>query len=321
MKIVFTDYYYDNIEAEREELKALGNDVEIVDLTEIVPGGIKDPKELLPYVEDADAIIVQFAKIDAGLIAALKKCKVIARYAIGVDTIDLVAAKEKGIHVANVPDYCVEEVADTAAAHILNAARKLSVTRDALLNNCFDMNQVRPSFRLEESTLGLLGFGNIARNLYGKMKGFFKRVVAYDPYFLRQADYPEVQFMSLEEVLTCSDVVSVHIPLNDSTKNILSEKQFSLMKHNAILVNTARGGLINEDALIKALDNGEFAYFGTDVICGEDFASSPLPRHPLIAVTPHVAWRSDEAQKELQRKVAVNVVKALTEGKPVYCVV
>lgn len=320
-KIVIADYYYPNLDAEMEEFHTLGDDVEIVDLTKKTPGGIKDPRMLIDDARDADALIVQFARIDAPFIRALEKCKVIARYAIGVDTIDLAAAREKGVHVANVPDYCIEEVADTAAAHILNAARKLSVTRDMLLANDFEMSRAGEVFRLETATLGLLGFGNVARNLYRKMRGFFKKVVAYDPYFADTAAYPEVEFGALEDVLAVSDVLSVHVPLNPATEGMLSDAQFDLLKGGTILVNTARGGIIDEQAMLRALESGKLGFCGLDVICTEDFASSPLLHHPRIALTPHVAWRSAEAQAELQRKVAQNVVSALTTGKPVYTVV
>ena len=320
-KIVFADYYYADLNAEMEELKALGEDVEILDLTKIVPGGVKDPRKLIEYAKDADAIIVQFATIDAEFINALEKCKVIARYAIGVDTIDLNAAKQKGIRVANVPDYCVDEVADTAAAHILNAARKISSTRDMLLNGDFEMNRAGSIFRLEESTLGLLGFGNVARNLYKKMRGFFKRVVAYDPYFKDTASYPDVEFKSLDDVLRESDVVSIHVPLSDATRGMISGEQFALMKKRAIIVNTARGGLIDEAAMVDALNSSKIAFCGLDVICGENFEHSVLLHHPRIALSPHVAWRSEEAQAELQRKVARNVVSALLTGDPIYSVV
>lgn len=320
-KIVFADYYYPNLQIEMDELKALGDDLEVVDLTQLVPGGIKDPAELHQYCKDADALVVQFAKVDRRLIACMEKCKVIARYAIGVDTIDLEAAREYGIHVANVPDYCIDEVADTAAAHILNAVRKLSVTRDMLLKHDFEMNRAGSIFRMEEATLSLLGFGHVARNLYRKMRAFFKRVVAYDPYFNDTEAYPDVEFVTLERALQLGDVISIHVPLTDATRGMIAQPQFSYMKPRAIIVNTARGGLIDEKAMLEALDDGRIAYCGLDVICGEDFENSPLLNHPKVALTPHVAWRSEEAQRELQRKVARNVVSALQTGKPIYTVV
>jgi D-3-phosphoglycerate dehydrogenase / 2-oxoglutarate reductase len=319
-KIVIADYYYSNLDAEYDEFTKLGSDLEVVDCTKIVPGGIKDPRQLINYARDCDGLIVQFAKIDAEFIRELQKCKVIARYAIGVDIIDVPSAKAKGIWVANVPDYCIPEVADTAAMHILNAARKLTITRDMLLVNDFDMNLVGPIFRTEDAVLALLGFGNIARNLYSKMKPFFKHVVAYDPYFSNTADYPDVAFMPLADALGAADIISIHVPLNPSTKDMLGTEQFNIMKNGVILVNTSRGGIIDEAALLDALNCGKIGFAGLDVLCTEDYINTPFLRHPRVALTPHLAWRSIEAQAELQRKTARNVVEALVNGKPLYTV-
>ena len=165
-KIVISDYYYPDIHEELEEFRRLGDDVEVVDCTKIRPGGIKDPTELLMYAHDCDALITQFAApIDAAFMDGLEKCRVIARYAIGLDTVDLAAAKKRGIMVANCTDYCLDEVADSTAAHILNAARRISVSRDRLMDGNFEMNGLRPMLRLENSTICFVGFGKIARNL------------------------------------------------------------------------------------------------------------------------------------------------------------
>ncbi len=319
-KIVITDYYYPSLEEEYKEFQRLGPDLEIIDCTKIVPGGIKDPDQLLPYAEDADALIVQFASIPAKLIDRLKKCKVIARYAIGVDTIDVEAAGRKGICVANVPDYCIDEVADTAAAHILCCMRKLMISRDMLLQGDFQIESIRPVRRLRESTLGLLGFGNISKNLAGKMKGFFGRVLVSDPYFRKQTEYPDIEFVSLEEVLRESDVISIHVPLSDATRNMISAKEFTMMKQGAALVNTSRGGIIDEDALWEALEQGRISCCGLDVLSAEDFVGSRFLGHPGVTLTPHISWCSEEAMLELQRKTARNVVEALRSGRPVYCV-
>lgn len=318
-KIVFTDYYYPNNDSERKILAALG-DVEIVDCTKIIPGGAKSEEQLLPYVKDADALIVQFADINARVIGQMERCKVIARYAIGVDIIDIDAATQKGIWVANVPDYCINEVADTAMGHILNAMRRIGVSRDMVLNGTFSMDAIRPVARMEECTLGLLGFGNIARNLARKAGPFFKKIVAYDPYFTDKAAYPDVSFVSMEVLLAQSDVISIHVPLNASTRNMINGEAFARMKDGVVIVNTARGGLIDESALLVALDSGKVGYCGLDVISSEDFASSPLLHHPRVTLTPHIGWCSEEGAAELQAKTAQNVVAALTKGRPIYCV-
>lgn len=319
-KVVIADYYYPSLEEEMKVFERLGPDAEILDCTKLKPGGIKDPRELAPYAADADALIVQFAVVDRELIESMTKCKVIARYAIGVDTIDLKAAAEKGIFVSNVPDYCIDEVADTAAAHILGCARKVTHARDMLLEDKFSMDAIRPMKRLKNCTLCLMGFGNIARNLYEKMSPFFKSVVVVDPYFTRQDEYPKAEFMTLEQALPRADVVSVHVPLSDATRGMLSEKEFGLMKDGVIIVNTARGGIIDENALKAALDSGKVGFCGLDVISTEDFAQSELLRNPRVVLTPHVSWCSEDAMLELQRKTAENVVETLLNGRPKYCV-
>lgn len=318
-KIVVSDYYYPDLETELQEFEKLG-DYELVDCTKIVPGGIKDPRALIGYAEDCDALIHQFAKIDGELIGRLKKCRVIARYAIGLDTVDIPSAKNRGIYVANCPDYCIDEVADTAAGHIINATRKHSLARDLLLQDAFDLSKIRPIQRMEDATLCLLGFGHIARNLYGKMHRFFKEIVAYDPFFTETDAYPKVRFLPLNEALAAADAISIHVPLGPETRNLLSAEQFEKMKDGVVLVNTARGGIIDEAALLAALESGKVGFCGLDVLGTEDYANSPLLRHPNVMLTPHIGWCSEQAQTELQRKTAQNVVETLLHGRPIYFV-
>lgn len=318
MKIVITDYYYANQDQENAVYSRVEG-LEIVDLTKVAPGGLFKPEEIIPYVADCDALVVQFAKIDASVIAAMNHCKVIARYAIGFDNIDVAAATEKGIWVANVPDYCIDEVANTAAAHLLNAMRKVSVARDRLLNNTFNMNAIQPIKRLKDATLCLLGFGNIARDLGRKMEAFFKTIVVYDPYFKNRDAYPGYVFVDdVNEAVANADAISIHVPLNASTKGMVGAELLSHCKDGVVVVNTGRGGLVDDDALMAALDSGKVAHAGLDVIADENFVESPYLRHPGVTLTPHFAWCSYEAGLELQRKVAENVVSTLTTGKPVY---
>lgn len=317
-KIVITDYYYKDQEEENKAYARLGKSVEILDLTKIRKGGLFEPEEIIPYVKDCDALVVQFAKITKEVIQAMEHCKVIARYAIGVDNIDLEAAKEKSIYVSNVPDYCIDEVADTAIAHILNGMRGITKARDFLLKGSFQMCDMGTLPRVKDSVLGLLGFGNIARNVANKMQHFFKEIFVYDPFFGQQEKYPYVHFTGLEQILDMADAISLHIPLNPSTRNMIGEAELRRMKPCAVLVNTARGGLIDENALLKVLDEGHLGYCGLDVADTENFLTSPLLHHDRIALTPHIAWNSIAAVKELQRKVGENVVSTLTEGKPVY---
>ena len=318
-KVVISDYYYANQDQENAVFARLGDDIEVVDLTRTVAGGIFEPEQLIPYVKDCDALIVQFAMVSKEVIAAMERCRVIARYAIGVDNINVEAATAKGIYVANVPDYCIDEVANTAAAHLLNGLRKVSYARDLLLAGKFTMKAVEPLRRVKDATLCLLGFGNIARNLYGKMKPFFGRVVAYDPYFKARDAWPEVEFIDdLKAAVAEADAISIHVPLMDSTRGMVNADVLAAAKEGVVIVNTARGPIIDDAALLAALDSGKVGFAGLDVINGEDFTASPYLHHPRVCLTPHFSWNSVEAGLELQRKTAENVVAALTTGKPVF---
>ena len=319
-KIVISDYYYPNIDQEREIFKQLGPDFELVDCTKIIPGGAMTPEQLVPFVGDADALMTQFTAVDAQVIEAMQQCKVIAHYAVGVDLIDIEAATRKNIKVANVPDYCIDEVANSAIGLMLDAMRKITFSRDLLLKGEFSINAIEPMRRISGTTLCLIGFGNIARNVYTKAKAFFAKVVVYDPYFKGQADYPEVAFLPLEEALAQADVISIHVPLTKSTRGLLGRKQFEQMKDGVVLVNTARGALIDEDAMLAALDSGKLGYAGLDVLADDEYEHTPFLRHPRVCLTPHIAWNSEGSRQELQRKTAENVVSALLTGKPIYCV-
>ena len=319
-KIVITDYYYPDLKAEYAVFEQLGADVEIVDCMRIFPGGAMTAEQIIPIAEDADAIIVQFAKITKETIACFQRCKVIARYGIGVDTIDIQAAKAKNIYVANVPTYCTDEVADTAMAHLLGCARKITPTRELLLSGQFSMDKIMPMKRVESSTLCLVGFGRIAQNVARKASAFYKRILVVDPYAAQSTDVPKVEFMTLNEALPLADAISLHAPLNDQTRHIISTEQFALMKDGVVLVNTSRGGLIDEDALIATLSSRKRCYCGLDVIATEDFYHSSLLMHPTVTITPHIGWYSEESITDLQRSTAENVVSTLLQGKPKFFV-
>jgi D-3-phosphoglycerate dehydrogenase len=319
-KIVFTDYYYPDNNREIDILKKLGN-VEIVDCTKIIPGGIKDEDKVIEYAADADAIIVQFAKISRKVIENLKNCKIISRYAIGVDIIDLDAAREKGIVVANVPDYCIEEVSDTAIAHIFNCLRKVTLANNLLRQGEWAYVKIKPIHRFSSHVVGLVAFGHIARRVAEKLHPFGISLMAYDPYFKEQEKYPWVKFGSLEELLSQSDIVSVHAPLNKETHHLINRDRFALMKNGAIIVNTSRGGLIDEVALAEAIEAGKIASAGLDVLeyFDEEYSKSVLTKYPdKVFITPHFGWYSEEAIRDLQSKTAMNVYEMFTNGKPLY---
>jgi D-3-phosphoglycerate dehydrogenase len=319
-KIVFTDYYYPDNTREREILGRLG-DVEILDCTKLVPGGVKGEEEVLEHASDADALIVQFAKISRKVIQGLKNCRIISRYAIGVDTIDVEAAREKGIAVANVPDYCIEEVSDTALAHIFNCVRKVTKANNLLHAGEWAYDKIKPIRRFGALTVGLLAFGHIARRVAEKLRLFGNPIMACDPYFQDKDQYPWVEFLDLEELLRRADVISIHAPLTKQTHHLIGRERLARIKKGMIIVNTSRGGLIEESALAEAIEDGRVAAAGLDVLeySDEDYAKSLLMRYPdRVFITPHMGWYSEEAIVDLQCKTALNVYEMLVNGKPIY---
>jgi D-3-phosphoglycerate dehydrogenase / 2-oxoglutarate reductase len=321
-KIVFTDYYYPHNECERRILAQLG-DVEIIDGPRIQPGGLLDEDDIIAYAGNADAVIVQFARITRRVIQGLKKCRIIARYAIGIDTIDLLAASEKGIVVANVPDYCIEEVSDTAIAHMLNCIRKITLANELLHTSHWSYDKIKPIKRFAELTIGLVAFGHIARRTAEKLKAFNVHLMAYDPYFTNHAIYDWIEFAALDTLLSRADIVSVHAPLTPDTRHLLNADKFKLMKTGVVVINSSRGELIEEAALLEALENGKVAMAGLDVLEGPDaeYAQSALLRYrERVFITPHMGWYSEESIAELQAKTARNVYEMLTTGKPLFTV-
>lgn len=322
-KIVFTDYYYPDNTKEINILRKL-EDVEIVDCTKIHKGGVKEEDKVLDYVVDADAIICQFANISKKVIQNLKKCRIISRYAIGVDNIDIAEAKKKGIVVSNVPDYCIEEVSDSTIAHILNCVRKIFLANNLFYNGNWSYERIKPIQRFSDQTLGLIAFGNISRRVAEKLRPFNIKILAYDPYFIdRENKYNWVNFVSIEELLQKSDIISIHAPLNKETYHFVDRSKIDMMKENVIIVNTSRGGVIDENALEYGLKINKITLVGLDVLEYQDneYNQSVLVKYPeRVVITPHISWYSEKSIEDLQTKTALNVFEMLKNGKPLYSV-
>jgi len=322
-KVVFTDYYYPNNDQEMKILNQL-EDVEIVDCTKIEKGGIKEEDELIDYVKDADAIILQFAKISKKVLDRLEKCRIISRYAIGVDNIDVKEAKKRGIVVSNVPDYCIEEVSDSAIAHIFNCVKKISFANKLFCKKLWSHQKIKPMYRFSGQTLGLIAFGNIARRVAEKLRSFNLKILTYDPYFKDDNhEYNWVEFVSLKELLSKSDIISVHAPHNKETHHLINKDTIAFMKNGVVIVNTSRGGLIDENDLEEAIKNGKVSMAGLDVLEYQDneYYKSILLKHAdRVIITPHISWYSEESIVDLQRKTALNVYEMLKNGKPLYSV-
>jgi D-3-phosphoglycerate dehydrogenase / 2-oxoglutarate reductase len=314
LKVVLTDYEYKSLEEE----KAVFEKAEI----EFVAVQCRTEEEVIEAAKDADGLLNQYAPISRRVIESLPHLKVVSRYGIGVDTVDIPAATENGVIVANVTDYCLEEVSDHAAALILSAARKVVVLNQAVKNRNWNYNIGVPIFRLRGRTLGLVGFGNIPQVVAKKLGQFGLNIVAFDPFVSQEvADSLGVKLVSLEELCQVSDIISVHAPLNEHTRGMIKESHFQLMKPETFIVNTARGPIIDEQALIIALQSGKIAGAALDVVEKEPIdLTNPLLDMDNVILNPHVAWYSEESQQELQRKAAQNVADVLSGFFPKYIV-
>lgn len=292
-KVVVTDYVWESLEVERNILDGLA---------QLVALQTRNPDGFLAQAADCDALLNTYAgPITAEVIAMMPRCKIIARYGIGVDTIDLAAATAAGVIVTNNPSYCVEEVAEDAMALLLACARKVALFDRLVRAGRWEIAPGKPIFRIAGSTLGLVGFGNIARQVAIRAAPFGLRVLYFDPY-VRQGEFEapgtKVEFA---ELLRDSDFVSLHAPLTPQTRKLMSDAAFSAMKATAFLINCARGPIVDSEALVRALDRHLIAGCALDTTDPE-----PLPDpHPLrgrdnVIVQPHAAWYSEQAMTGLQ---------------------
>lgn len=311
-KVVVTDFEYESLQPETDVLSKLD--------VEFVKAQCKTEDEVIEACKDADGIINQYAPITRKVIERLENCQVIARYGVGVNTIDVEAATDHGIVVGNVTDYSIDEVSDHAFALIMSLARKVVKLNSEVKEGVWDFNLGKPIFRLRGRTLGLIGLGRIPQALAKKAQAFGLKVVAYDPFMPAEvAREKNVELLSLNEVCACSDFVSVHAPLMESTTGMISDEQFRLMKKEAFIINTARGPVIDELALIRALESGLIAGAGLDVTEIEPILKdNPLLKMENVIITPHIAWYSEESELELKRKTAQNVVDVLSGFYPDY---
>ena len=275
--------------------------------------------ELIAQCGGADGLLIMYAPMTRRVLQSLPRCKVIVRYGVGVDTIDLKAAAELGIVVSNVPDYGTQEVADHALALMLTLTRKVAAASSLVKAGQWDFRLLRPIGRHQVQTIGIVGLGRIGRAMADRTRALGMKVVAYDPFVAADQTPDFISRVSLEELLAQSDVVSVHCPLNESTRLLLDEKKLRLMKPTAYLVNTARGSIVDERALDVLLGEKKLAGAAMDVLAVEPGpAEHPLFRHENFFTTPHMAWYSEESAQELKRKAAEEVRRVLRGEAPLY---
>ena len=276
--------------------------------------------DILAVARDADAVLVTYAKLPGELLRQLTRCKAIGRFGLGVDNIDVPAAAELGITVTYVPDYCMQEVSDHAMALLLALARKIPLSNSLVQAGRWEMPAVVPIHRLAGRVLGLVGFGNIPRTLAPKAKAIGLRVLAHDPYVSQETlAAAGVDGVTFDRLLELSDFVSIHAPLLPATRGLFNAEVFRGMKKGAVLINTARGPLVDEDALVAALDSGHLGGAALDVVAVEPLSKdSKLIGRDNVILTPHTAFYSVEALDELQTKCAADVARVLSGEVPIY---
>jgi D-3-phosphoglycerate dehydrogenase len=276
------------------------------------------PAAIMAIAKDADAILVTYAKITAEMIQQLTKCRIISRFGIGVDNVDIPEATKKNIVVTKVPDYCIDEVSDHTMALLLAVVRKIPLINAQVHAGTWRMPNVVPIHRLRGSTIGLMGFGRIPQLVVPKAQSFGMKVIAYDPFVPKDVFTKlGVESVDFPTLLETSDYVSIHSPLVPETRGIFNADAFRQMKKTAYVVNTARGPIIDEAALAAALDAGEIAGAALDVMSQEPpGASHPLYGRPNVIITPHTSFYSEESLVELQTKAAEEVVAVLSGKAP-----
>jgi D-3-phosphoglycerate dehydrogenase len=314
-KVVLTDQVFPTVEVEREMLRGIDAEIEILDDS--------SQESIARRAADADALLTTYAAIDARLMESLARCRIIARYGIGVDNIDLDAAKERGIVVTNVPDYCVDEVADHTIALLLTTTRKIVAGDRVVRSGGWGISELRPIHRLRSRTLGLVGFGHIGRAVSVRANALGLSVKIYDPYIAETAtEGLDVQRVDeLDELLRQSDIVSVHVPLVPATSGMFDAEAIAKMKFGAVLINTSRGPIVETAAVTDALRAGRLGAAALDVFDSEPPDRAAIESLDNLVATPHSAFYSEESIQESQRKAAEAIVDVLQGRAPRYRVV
>ena len=305
MKVVVTDYTFDSLDTETAVLAPLG--------CAVVGRRCKTPEELKALVADADAVLTQFAPIDADVIGAMTKARVIVRYGIGVDNVDLEAARARNIPVCNVPAYCIDEVADHTLALILALTRQVMPTCIHLRGGQWSLPAPLESMHaLKSLTVGVVGFGRIGREVASRLRAFKSKVVVFDP-AVPAADIERAGCVpaGLDELLRTADVLTLHCPSTPATVRMIDRTALAKLKPGALLINVGRGNLVDTAALIEALHSGRLGGAGLDVCDPEPIPSgSPLLGMANVVLTPHVASASVPAVLALRTQVAQTAARA-----------
>ena len=307
--VTVSDSVFPNLDPARQVLATIGADLRMADTP--------TPEGIVGAAASSDALLVTYAKITADMIRKMPKCRVISRFGIGVDNVDIDAATAAGIVVTKVPDYCIDEVSDHAMALLLAVVRKIPSSSGRTHGGRWEMKAVVPIHRLRGSVLGLAGFGRIPQLVVPKAQAFGMKVVAHDPFVPAEVfTRAGVEQVDLSTLFATSDYISVHTPLTPETRNLFNRDTFGQMKRGAYIVNTARGPIIDEAALAEALDSGQIGGAALDVMTQEPPTTSPLFGRDNVIITPHTSFYSEESLVELQVKAAQEVVAVLSGKTP-----
>jgi D-3-phosphoglycerate dehydrogenase len=312
--VVVTDYGFPDLKEEEGVLLPMG--------AELVTGQCKTAEEVLRLAKQADAIITERAPITKEVIDSLERCKIIVRYGVGVDNVDIEAAKARNIPVVNVPDYGTGEVADHAMSLLLSSVRKIPQIVAQVRRGVWQTTPCRPIMGLQGKTLGLAGFGNIGKDVAKRAQSFGINTIGYDPYVQEPVfEQMNTQKVDWHELLEKSDMISVHLPLTGDTKHIFNQAAFERMKSTAFLINTSRGAVIHTESLIEALTNNQIAGAALDVLEQQPISpDSPLLKIEQCFITSHCAWYSESSVNRLQRHAALEVKRILTGERPKHIV-
>jgi D-3-phosphoglycerate dehydrogenase len=307
--VAVADSVFPNLDPAREVLSKIGAELRLAPQA--------TPESILSVAIDADALLVTYARITAEMIRQMTRCRIISRFGIGVDNVDIAAATAADIVVTRVPDYCIDEVSDHTVALLLALVRKIPFANARVQEGRWEMPAVVPIHRLRGSILGLVGFGRIPQLVAPKAQGFGLRVVASDPYIPPEVfTRAGVDRVELAQLLSISDYVSIHTPLMPETRHLFNADVFRQMKPTAYLINTARGPIVDETALARALDTGQLSGAAIDVMEQEPPVNSPLLGRDNVIVTPHTSFYSEESLVDLQVRAAEEVARVLSGQAP-----
>jgi D-3-phosphoglycerate dehydrogenase / 2-oxoglutarate reductase len=311
MKVLVTDAEYSSLDIESSVLAAAGHELRL--------GSCKTAEDVIEAGAGADAMLVQYAPITAAVFEALPRLGLVSRYGVGVDVVDADAAQRHGVWVCNVPDYGTTEVALHAVAMLLALLRNLAGHDREVRTGHWDYHLGGELRRPSSLTLGVVGLGRIGRMTAERAAPWFSAVVGYDPYLPDFAWPKGFERVGLLDLFARSSAVTLHLPLTEDTRGLVDVDLLARMPTGSYLVNTSRGGLVDLDALLDALDRGRLAGAALDVLPQEPPPNDhPLLSHPRALITPHVAWYSAEAEVELRRKAAQNIVDWAQTGRPTY---